>query len=249
MAGVLAALARPSLADTAILRLQGSTTFNSELMKEHLRDIEAAAGVSITVVANKSSLGLMALFEGEADLAMISTRLANEIGVLKRAKPGLALDRLLDFEVARTRAALIVHPGNPVRAIGDDGLRRILLGEAASWLEFGGPDLPIRVVAVREGGGVVATVEAALLGPGGHIAAPDQIRVQNGPQIVRVVEQESNALGITQVKLVLGRQVRELETTHPLEQLLFLVSLGEPTPAMRAVIDACRAAAGLMGQR
>ena len=245
----VAALARPGRAAAPPLRLQGSTTFNSELMAEHKGAIEAAAGVRLGVVPNKSSLGLIALCDDEADLAMISTRLANEMEVVRQARPSLPTGRLQEFEVARTRAALIVHPGNPLTSVSAAGLRRILLGTAVNWREFGGPDLPIRIVAVRAGGGVVATVEAAMLGAGHHVAAPDQVRVQNGPQVVRVVEQEPGALGITQVKLTVGRGVRELGTPAALEQVLLLVSLGDPTPPMLAVINGCRTVASAAGMR
>lgn len=165
----LAALAPPGRAAAPpLLRLQGSTTFDSELMAEHKGAIEAASGVRLDVVPNKSSLGLIALCEDEADLAMISTRLANEVEVL---------------------------------------------------------------------------------GAGRHVAAPDQVRVQNGPQIVRVVEQEPGALGITQLKLTTGQGVRELGTPAALEQVLLLVSLGDLTPPMLAVINGCRTAASAAGLR
>ena len=246
----LAALAPPGRAAAPpLLRLQGSTTFDSELMAEHKGAIEAASGVRLDVVPNKSSLGLIALCEDEADLAMISTRLANEVEVIRQARPGLPTGRLQEFEVARTRAALIVHSGNPVTSLDIAGLRWVLLGTATNWREFGGPDLPIRVVAVRSGGSVVATVEAAVLGAGRHVAAPDQVRVQNGPQIVRVVEQEPGALGITQLKLTTGQGVRELGTPAALEQVLLLVSLGDLTPPMLAVINGCRTAASAAGLR
>ena len=241
-AASVALAAAPARAELPVLRLQGSTTFNSELLQDHAASIGHAAGVRLVVVPNKSNLGLIALLQGEADLAMISTQLSNETEVIGRTHPGLPFGQLQDHEVARTRAALIVHPGNPVHAMPEDGLRRVLAGEVTTWREFGGPDLPIRLVAVREGGGVVATVEASVLGPGRHIAAHDQVRVQNGSQIVRVVEQEVTALGITQVKLTRGRLVRELDVGRPIEQTLLLVSLGDPSLHARAVIEACRAA-------
>lgn len=185
----------------------------------------------------------MALFDGTADLAMISTALENQLDVVGRAKPGLPLDRLQEFEVARTRTVLVVHPSNPVHSISDEDLRRVLSGEATNWRQLGGDDLPVRVAATREGGGTVATVEAALLGAGRHISAPDQIRFQSGSQVVKAVEQEAGALGIAQLKLTRGRKVRELATASIFEQRLSLVSLGDPSPEMLAVIRACRAAA------
>lgn len=227
--------------------LQGSTTVNSELMREYQPAIETAANLKLTIIPNKSNLGLAALLEGTADLAMTSTPLANELDGLRRLKPGLPLDRFKQFEIARTRASLIVHPSNPVRAISDADLQGVLSGKITNWSTLGGADEPIRIVAVREGGGVIATVEAYVFGAGGHITNPNQIRLQNGPEIVTVVEQEPAALGITQHKLIVGRHVIELTTSHPIAQPLFLVSLGDPSTVMQSVIDACTAVAAQAG--
>lgn len=232
-------------ADTLVI--QGSTTFNAELLALHKLEIEAASRHTLKVIPNKSNLGLLALLKGEADLAMISTALVNEAEVVRRTNPGLPVARLQVFPVARTEAALVTHPGNPVRSLSGEDLRRVLQGEVADWRELGGPPLPIRLVAAREGGGVVTSVETAVLGPGRHITAPNQVRVQNGPQVLKVVEQEPGAIGITQAKLVTGRAVQRLQTSLPIEQQLNLVSLGDPSPAMLDVVAACRDVAHAAG--
>jgi hypothetical protein len=58
-----------------------------------------------------------------------------------------------------------------------------------------------------------------------------------------VVEQEPGALGLAQFNLVQRFNLPELQLEQDLAQELALVTLGEPTPALRAVIDAIRAAA------
>jgi phosphate transport system substrate-binding protein len=247
VAGWLALSAANAPTHADILVVQGSTTFNFELISGHQNAIEAASRHSLTVIANKSNLGLLALFKGEADLAMISTSLANEAEILQRSNPDLPTAKLKVFAIARTQAALITHPTNTVQSISSENLRRVLLGEITDWRELGGAPMAIRVVAVREGGGVVSSVEASVLGPGKHLTAPNQIRVQNGSQIIKIVEQEPSALGITQVKMTAGHQLKRLATTVPIEQQLNLVSLGEPTPAMLDVIAACREVAANAG--
>ena len=97
---------------------------------------------------------------------MISTALAIEAEIIGRSDPTLPIARLRVFPIARTRAALVVHNANPVRSISNEDLRRVLSGVITDWRELGGQSLPIRIVAVREGGGVVSSVEAAVLGPG-----------------------------------------------------------------------------------
>jgi len=224
------------------LVVQGSTTFTTTLAQPFAGAVEAQTGHRLEIIPNKSSLGLLALLEQKADLAMISTTLDREVEILRRSDPNLPLQRLQAFEIARTRAALVVHPDNPVRGARLPDIAKILTGEITNWKQLGGADLPIRVVAVREGGGVLASVEAALLGAG-HITAPDPIRVQVGTQIVRVVAQEPAALGITQLKIVESSSAVELTTDHEIGQVLSLVSLDDPSPAATAVIKAFRRAA------
>lgn len=219
--------------------LQGSTTFATGVAQPFAGAVEAQTGHHIEVIPNKSSLGLLALLEQKADLAMISTTLEREVEILRRSDPGLPFQRLKAFEIARTRAALVIHPDNPVRTARLRDIGKILTGEIYNWKQLGGPDLPIRVVAVREGGGVLATVEARLLGPA-HIAAPDAIRVQVGTQIVRVVAQEPGAIGITQLAIVKSSSAVEITTDEPIEQVLSLVSLDDPSPAASATIEAFR---------
>ena len=116
-------------------------------------------------------------------------------------------------------------------------MRRILLGEITNWREIGGEDKSIRLVLVRDGGGVQTSVQGRLL-DGAPIRAPDQIRVQVGTQVLKIVEQEPGALGVSQLSLVQRSSAAELITDVVIDQTLSLVTLGPPTAAMRAVIGA-----------
>src|SRR5450759_4402363 len=221
------------------LVLQGSTTFTTGVAQPFAVAVEAQTGHHLEIIPNRSSLGLLALLEHKADLAMISTTLERETEILRKSDPGLPFQRLRAFEIARTRAALVIHPDNPVRTARLQDIGKILTGEISNWKQLGGPDLPIRVVAIREGGGVLASVEARLLG-GSHISAPDMIRVQVGTQVVRVVAQEPGAIGITQLTMVNSSAAVEMITDEPIEQILSLVSLDDPSPAAIATIEALR---------
>jgi phosphate transport system substrate-binding protein len=228
--------------------VQGSTTFTHRVMEPYQSAIEAASGHKLTVVPNKSSLGLLALFEKRGDFAMISGPLEIELGTLKSTNPDLPFDRLQTFNIANTRMAFAVNRDNPVHAITDDKMRRILLGEIQNWREIGGADLPIRLVLVREGGGVQASIEATLLG-GKSISVPNPILVQISSQVVKITEQLPEALGLSQLSIVMNSNARELKTEYPVEQHLDLVTLVEPTPEMRKVIDAARDIMGKVSER
>jgi len=219
--------------------VQGSTAFTHNLMEPYQTAIEASSGHKLTVFPNKSSLGLLALLEKKADFAMISGPLENEVARLKLTNPKLAFDQLRVFNISSTRTAFAINKENPVRKITADKMRGILLGQITNWRDVGGRDLPIKIVQVREGGGVQDSIESELLN-GTKIDVQDAIRVTISSQVVKIVEQLPEALGLAQRAIVMNSSARELEIDRPVEQRLNLVTLGDPTPEMRKVIDAAR---------
>jgi phosphate transport system substrate-binding protein len=223
------------------LILQGSTTFNRRVMEPHEAAIEAKSGQEITVIPNRTMLGIIALMEGRAHMAMISASLESEVGKMKKAMPGLDYDRLKAFEISSTRVAFVVNPSNPLRRASLDQVKKILTGEITNWSALGGKDAPIRMIIVGGGGGVATTVESELLN-GQAIHGPNIIYVRTALQLTGIVEQEPNAMGIAQLSLAKQKGLPEIATEKPVEQSLSLITLGEPTAAMKAVIDAARAA-------
>jgi phosphate transport system substrate-binding protein len=238
LAIAIATVFATSVAAAQPIVVQGSTTFNRRVMEPHQAEIETASGQRLTIIPNKSTPGLVALFEGRAQMTMISAPLANEIEELQKVLPNCACQRLKAYEVTATRIAIGVHPSNPVRQASLDTLRKIVRGEITNWRELGGPDRQIRL-ALAVGGGIVAVVESELLG-GQRPGLKNIIYVNTPVQLVQVMEQEPGVLGFAQLGLVKQRGLPEISTDRPLQTTLNLVTLDEPTPAMRAVIDAAR---------
>src|SRR5271154_2915567 len=219
--------------------VEGSTTFTHRVREPYQDAIEASSGHKLTVVPTKSSRGLLALFEKQADIAMISGPLENEINALKSTFGDLPFDRLRTFNIANTRMAFAINRDNPVQQMTDDNMRRTLLGEITNWRDVGGPNLPIKIVMVQEGGGVQASIESDFLN-GKSINVPNPMLVQLSSQVIKMTEQLPEALGLSQLSLVTNSNAIELKTDHPVEQHLDLVTLGDPTTEMRKVIDAAR---------
>jgi phosphate transport system substrate-binding protein len=236
---IAAAAPCPVVAEPLIL--QGATTFNRRIMEPHEATIEAKSGQEITVIPNRTMLGIIALMEGRAHMAMISAPLESEVARLKKAMPGLDYQRLQSFEISSTRVAFVVNSANTVRKASLAQVKKILTGEITDWSALGGKPAPIRVASVGGGGGVITTVEAVLLN--GHaVTNPNAIYVRTALQLIAIVEQEPNVLGVAQLSLARQKGLPELVTDTPIEQTLSLVTLGNPTPAMQAVIDAARQA-------
>lgn len=216
--------------------VQGSTTFTHRIMEPYQTAIEASSGHALTIVPNKSSTGLLALFDKRADFAMISGPLENEIEHLKQTNATLPLDQLRSFNILNTRMAFAVNRDNPVTTLTVEKMRGILLGEITNWSQVGGRELPIRIVQVRDGGGVQASIEDIVLN-GKTINVPNPILVQISSQVVKIVDQLPEALGLSQLSIVAKSNTHELKLDHPVEQHLNFVTLGDPSPEMLKVIQ------------
>ena len=234
LAGSSAALAEP-------LTIEGSSTFNRRIFERYQAKIETISGQQLTVIPDKSTPGLIALLKGHTHLAMISAPLETEIALLEKVMPGLPFEKLRAFEIDRSRVSFPVNRANPVRSATLEQISDILLGRITSWRSLGGPDLPITTV-MAGGGGIAVNLEAGLL-KGRPMAAPNPLYVNTPVQVVQVVREEQGAIGFAQVEIVKKVGVTELATDKPLEHVLYLVCLGDPTPAMRSVIDAARTVA------
>jgi ABC-type phosphate transport system substrate-binding protein len=221
--------------------IQGSTTFTHRIMEPFAPVIEASSGHKLTVVPTKSSQGLLALFERRADFAMISGPLKNEIADLRKNDPDLPFGQLQTFDILTVHMAFAINRDNPVHQVSDAEMRRILLGEITNWHAVGGLDLPISIVMVGEGGGVQSSIENEFLG-GRRIKAVKPILVQGSAQVVKITAIIPAALGLSQTGMVKNSNCAELKIDTEIAQHLALVTLGDPTPEMRTVIDAARKA-------
>jgi ABC-type phosphate transport system substrate-binding protein len=221
------------------LIIQGSTTFYRRLIEPNKAAWDNESKHELTIIPNKSLPGLMALIEGRAHMTMISASLNSEVDQLKKSMPGISYERLQSHPILNTRIAIAAHTSNTIRKASLNQVRKMLLGQIRNWNEVGGKDLPIRVVLVGGGGGVTTVVEAELLN-GKVPEGPHIIWVKTPVQLVQVVEQEPGAIGFAQLALVRQRGLVEITSEAPLEQTLSLVTFGDPTPSMKAVIDAAR---------
>jgi phosphate transport system substrate-binding protein len=216
--------------------VQGSTTVAATLIAPNLQAIETASGQRLTVIPNKSNLGLIALFEHRANLAMISTSLANEVALLKNEYPARDFSQLRAVPVGQVRVAFAVNPQNRIRHITLADIAGVLEGRIVNWQQLGGATLPIHVVAVREGGGVLTAVEGQLLDH--RPPSCDMVWVHLASQVIKTVAAEPGDLGIAQLGLLGVADVVELTTDERIMQELNLVTLGEPTQPVLQVIRA-----------
>src|SRR5712672_1893334 len=110
-------VATDSSASADTFRIQGSIAFANQLLVPYQDRIEHVTGHQLSVVQSKASLGLLALFNGEADLAMVAAPLNEAVALLRETRPELPFHRLRSFLVLQSRVAFPVNPDNPVHSV------------------------------------------------------------------------------------------------------------------------------------
>jgi phosphate transport system substrate-binding protein len=99
----------------------------------------------ISITGGGSGVGIAALLNGDADIAMSSRplKLAERLRFIAQNRS------IIEDTLAWDVLAICVHPSNPISQLSREDLVAIYTGAAQNWKAFGGPDLPI-VVYSRE---------------------------------------------------------------------------------------------------
>ncbi len=90
--------------------------------------------VQVEVQCGGSDRGIRDLREGKSDIGMIARALTD------REKG------MFGFPMARDGVSLILHRGNPVKALSNEQVIGIFTGRITNWKQVGGPDAPISVI-------------------------------------------------------------------------------------------------------
>lgn len=232
----------PPSAPAQELVISGSSTVSHGLMLPNEAEVEVMSGVRLEVNSTGSGYGIKALFNGGADMAMISAPLGAVISNLNARDPGSINGReLVANQVGGSRVAFIVHPHNPIKTLTADQLYDILNGTITNWADVGGLPMPIELLAEPPGGGVRSAVEYRLSEWGDLLAVEHY--VQSARLVPGAVAQVPGALGITAESHV-GDTVALVTTEEAVIQPYYLVTRGQPDSRMNAVIEATRAVSG-----
>lgn len=232
----------PPLAQAEDLVVSGSSTVGHGLMLPHEEEVEALSGVRLEINPTGSGYGIRALFNGGADMAMISAPLGAVVSNLNARDPGSINGReLVANQVGGSRVAFVVHPHNPVKSLTAQQLYDILNGTITNWADVGGLPMPIELLAEPPGGGVRSAVEHRLAEWGDLLAVEHY--VQSARLVPVAVAQVPGAFGITAQSHV-NNTVALITTEEAVIQPYYLITRGQPDGRMRAVIEAARAVSG-----
>lgn len=228
------------------LVLTGSSTV-APLLSEVAKRFESRnPGVRVDVQTGGSGRGITDVAEGLTDIGMSSRPLKSE-----EKSAGLRA-----HSIAKDGIGIILHAGNPVKALDRNQIVGIYTGTIRNWREVGGIDAPITVVNKAEGR---ATLELFLAYTGLEATGVKaSVVIGDNQQGIKTVAGNPNAIGYVsigaaehgaangvRIKLVSVDGVSAstatvADGTFPMARELFLITRGEPAGRAAELISYSR---------
>lgn len=199
-------------------------------------------GMIVTIAGGGTVRGIRSLINGTVDAAFASSDLTAEDKHLATKHGQTLVNHVLGHDAVMP----IVNRANPVASLSLDQLRMIYTGEATSWREVGGPDLPITLLTYDPLSGTAEFWYHVVLGtetltPKAQIIEPAQIRdiVAATPGAIGYISHTflSNAVRELPVADVTVSAASIRSGQYLLRRPFGMITLANPKPAVRAFLD------------
>lgn len=235
-----------SATEAADVTVAGSTTVMPmvEASAEEFNKIQNQVHVSVT--GGGSGVGIKNAAEGLADIAMAS----------REVKPDEIVaygDSFVEYLVAYDAIAVVVSQPiyeAGVTALSQQQVAAIYSGDIVNWMDVGGPDERIYVVAREVGSGTRDTFNGMVMGS--EEAETPGVTTYHGSnaEVKTAVTNSDKAIGYVGMNYVEGGALRAVaydgvmpsaetikDGSYPLSRALNLYTFGDPSPAAEKFID------------
>jgi phosphate transport system substrate-binding protein len=220
------------------LVISGSTTFQKRLLEPAQAVLEKKTGTKLEMRCVGTISGLKELIKGEAAAAMISVPLDIAFQVTGVPEEGTYQEHVIFKDVM----VPIVHPKNPVKTLTWEQLADINSGKITNWKTVGGLDERIVVIVPPKSSGTRTYLRETVMK--GADFTGSVFTAVTAREEIDLVSQSPIALGVLSegfVKMNPGK-VKVVKTT-PITRQLSLVTKGEPSRELLAVITFLKSAA------
>jgi phosphate transport system substrate-binding protein len=211
-----------------LIKISGSSTFNSAIFNSSKDKIEKESGLKLTVQVSDSLTGVNDLLQGKTDIAMTSAALSSL--ETKITEPGI--EGLQENLVGVLDIAFIINKNNNIANISPDEAKSILTGKITNWSQLNGPDMPITIITSTDQTGLRATLENKIT----HGPIQGSIKSFNEEHfIIDEVAKTPGAFGVVDKKYI-NDNVLEIVALSATESF-YLVIKGAPNHDDEKLID------------
>ena len=170
-------------------RIKGSDTvlpIAQQTAEEYMKENPDAR---VTVTGGGSGVGISALLDGTADLAMAS----RTIKFSEKMKAKSTGRDIKDVISAGDALAVVVHPGNPVSKLTRQQLEDIFRGKITNWKEVGGEDRKIVVYSRETSSGTYEFFKESVLKNKNYMSS--SLSMPATGAVIQSVSQTKGAIG------------------------------------------------------
>ncbi|OIP99434.1 MAG: phosphate-binding protein [Syntrophobacteraceae bacterium CG2_30_61_12] len=220
------------------IKISGGTAHIPVMREVAERIMTLNPKVRITIAGGGSGVGIKQVGEGLVDIGNSGRKPTAE---------EIAAFNLKLFQWALDGVAVVVHPKNPVKALGSDQVRAIFAGKVSNWKDLGGPDQAIHVFSREETSGTREVFWTLALSKGEVSQAADVVPSNGamktavagdpaavGYMSVGYVDQSVAAVVLDGVEPSIDNVRRGI---YPVARGLFSNTKGEPGPLVKAFLD------------
>jgi phosphate transport system substrate-binding protein len=220
--------------------LHGAASMIDSLIMPNKAAVEKKTGYTLIVLKSNAGQGLIDLADGKCDAALASASLDVIVKAAKSAGRDIDASKLVLSVAASDEVVFIVHPSNPVTKLTWDQLRDIHTGKITNWNEVGGKDAPIIVFTDAASSATRGLIKQVVMGNQEYSARANTLDFV--AKVNDMVATNTNAIGGLGKGFVKLDQVKVIESKK-VERPLGFITVGEPSEAVRQVIEAFRAEA------
>lgn len=237
-----------SQAMAGTIKVWGSTTCQKRFLEPGNDAYKAASGDDIKVLGVGTGKGMMALIEGKAVVAAVSSPLESAIKSAQKAakKAGQEIEipgNLIFHEIAKDVIVPIVHKDNPVDALSFEQLAKLNTGAVTNWKEVGGPNMPIKVITSHAGSATRAVFQKKVMNKAEYAA--DATIVKSTRLELQHVSKAKGAIGaVSEGFFKFNPGNTKIVKTDEISRPLALITVGKPTAEVQQLIDFFRSPKG-----
>jgi phosphate transport system substrate-binding protein len=225
------------------ITIKGSTTVLPIAQATSEVFMEKNPAIQISVQGGGSGVGIASLIDKTTDIADSSRKIKGE--EVEKAKAGGVSP--FETEIALDGIAVIVNPGNPIKALTKDQIRAVYTGKVSNWSQLGGKNEKIVVVSRDSSSGTYEAFDELTLNK--EKVRPDALTTASNQAVAQTVSQTPGAIGYVGIGYLSGKLkavtvngiacTKETVITkkYPLARSLYMYTNGAPTGDAKKFID------------
>lgn len=139
------------------IRVQGGIAPIENIFKKIDKAFTAETGIQLEIKESSSEDALIAVENGEADLAVTGVPWDGLLDLLKKANKKLKDEKaLISNQIGRDKRVVLINKKTNVKKLDQEQLMKMATGKFKNWKEVGGADLKIQMVFAEKSPGLYA---------------------------------------------------------------------------------------------